>query len=243
MRYRYFSYFCSPNSTIMDIEICCNSIQSASFAKQGGAKRIELCHDLEGGGVTPSAGAIEYCVKDLGLRTRVLIRPRRGNFLYDDLDFEVIRRDVLMCKHLGAEAVVVGFLTTDGQIDKERTKEIVALAAPMEVTFHRAFDELFPADAARALEDVIECGCHKLLTSGCYNTAIEGIEVLRMLQQKANGRIAIIAASGVTPNNVKEIVSKSGVGEVHGSCKRVVNDVIFTDPKQVAALIANATQD
>lgn len=223
----------------MEIEICCNSIQSAYNAKLAGAKRVELCHDLEGGGVTPSGAAIEYCVKDLGLKTRVLIRPRRGDFVYNDLDYEIIRRDVLMCKKLGAHAVVVGFLTEEGEIDMDRTKEIVDLARPMEVTFHRAFDELKPEQASQSLEQLIACGCDKLLTSGCFPTALEGREVLKKLQEQSQGRIAIIAASGVKPENAKEIVDFTGVSEIHGSCKKVENDVIVTDEEQVKKLIDN----
>lgn len=223
----------------MEIEICCNSIQSAYNAKLGGAQRVELCHDLEGGGVTPSAAAIEYCVKDLALKTRVLIRPRRGDFIYNELEYEIIRRDVLMCKTLGAQAVVVGFLTKEGGIDVDRTKEIVELARPMEVTFHRAFDELAPSQASLALEQLIACGCDKLLTSGCFPTALEGKEVLGKLQKQAEGRIAIIAASGVKPDNAKEIVSFTGVNEIHGSCKKVEDGVIVTDSEQVKSLIEN----
>ena len=229
MRVKYF--------IMMEIEICCNSIQSALNALRGGATRIELCHDLEGGGVTPSAGAISYCTNELGLRTRVLIRPRRGDFVYSDAEFEVIRRDVLLCKELGAEAVVVGFLTPDGKIDIERTCEIVQLAAPMEVTFHRAFDELAPEAAPEALEQVIACGCHKLLTSGCAPTAIEGAEVIKALVDQADGRIGIIAASGVTPDTLPDILARTHVREAHGSCKMNTPNGIVTDEVHVKKLI------
>lgn len=218
----------------MDIEICCNSVQSAVNAKRGGAVRIELCQDLEGGGTTPSAAAIDYCAHVLGLQTRVLVRPRRGNFCYSEQEYEVVKRDVLECKRLGASAVVVGFLTEGGKVDVERTSEVVRLAAPMEVTFHRAFDELPAAEAPAALEQIIGCGCHKLLTSGCAPTALQGVEVLRQLVELSGGRIGIIAASGVTPQTIGEIVRKSGVREAHGSCKHVVDGVTETD----AALVS-----
>lgn len=226
----------------MEIEICCNSIQSAVNARNGGATRIELCHDLEGGGTTPSGAAIDLCACELGLRTRVLIRPRRGDFCYNEAEYECIRHDVMLCKELGASAVVVGFLKADGTIDEQRTREIVELAAPMEVTFHRAFDELSPNEAPEALETLIRCGCHKLLTSGCHPTALEGAGVIRQLVQQANGRIGIIAASGVTPQSVGEIISRTGVSEVHGSCKHIVNGQIETDSSQVQSLIALARQ-
>lgn len=223
----------------MEYEICCNSIQSAINAQKGGAVRIELCHDLEGGGTTPSAGAIEYCVHQLGLQTRVLIRPRRGDFCYSEAEYEVIKRDVEMCRSLGAHAVVVGFLTADGKIDEAKTREIVRLAEGMEVTFHRAFDELHPSEAAAALETIIDCGCHKLLTSGCFLTAMEGVQVIRQLVEQADGRIGIIAASGVTPSTIGTIVAQTGVKEAHGSCKTTRNGVIVTDVALVKELVSH----
>lgn len=203
---------------------------------EGGARRIELCHNLNEGGTTPSYGAIDYCVDRLQLSTRVLVRPRAGNFVYTAAEYDVICADVEQCRHIGAAAVVVGFLHTDGTIDMQRTAEIVRLAHPMEVTFHRAFDEV--ADPSAALEQVIACGCHKLLTSGCHPTAMEGIATLRQLATQANRRIGIIAASGVTPTNVAHIVRLSGVGEVHGSCKHTLADgTVETDANTVRQLL------
>lgn len=202
----------------MKLEICVNSLQSALAAVEGGAHRIELCQDLASGGTTPSIGLVEYCAKTLGLETRVLIRPRSGDFTYSEPEIDVIKRDVMMCKQAGAAAVVVGFLTSSGEIDVELTREVVALAAPMEVTFHRAFDAC--ADPEQALEQVISTGCHKLLTSGCAPTAMEGAHLLHRLVEQSQGRIDIIAAAGITPANVDEVVLLAGVSEVHGSCKR-----------------------
>ena len=220
----------------MQIEICTNSIQSAINAKQAGAVRVELCHDLASGGTTPSAAAIEYCARNLGLRTHVLVRPRGGDFVYSDAEYQVIRRDVELCKSLGAKAVVVGFLNTDGAIDTLRTAEIVRLAAPMEVTFHRAFDEC--ANPLEALEQIIDCGCHRILTSGCQPSAELGIPMLRELVARANGRIAILAGAGVTPKNALHIAAETGVAEIHGSCKRSLPDgTIETDQSIVSQLI------
>lgn len=220
------------------VEICCNSVLSAINAKQGGATRIELCHDLACGGTTPSAAAIDYCVNELGLHTRVLVRPRTGDFCYADAEFEVILRDIAFAKRLGAKAVVVGFLTREGEIDAERTRKAVQAAAPMEVTFHRAFDDC--AHPFQALETVIGCGCHKLLTSGCAPTAWEGRVMLRDLVRLSAGRVAIIAASGVVPSNVAQIIEYTHVAEVHGSCKTELGGVVATDTAQVADLMLRA---
>ncbi len=218
----------------MHVEICCNSILSARHAKTGGAYRIELCQALGEGGTTPSAAAIEYCVKELNLQTRVLIRPRGGNFCYDKEEMHVILRDIELAHQLGAHAVVVGFLTPEGDIDTAKTLTAVKAAEGMGVTFHRAFDECRnPHDA---LEQIIDCGCHKLLTSGCQPTAMEGIPTLRQLVEQSRGRIDIIAASGIVPDNVLQIIKSTGVPEVHGSCKKTVDGISVTDTDQVREL-------
>lgn len=207
--------------SVMLLEICTNSLQSVKAACLGGAKRVELCQDLASGGITPSAGLIDYCVHQLGLETRVLIRPRSGNFTYSTDELEVIARDIEMCRQIGAAAVVIGFLNETGAIDVETTRRMVELAAPMEVTFHRAFDAC--CSPFEALEQLIACGCHKLLTSGCAPSAIEGAATIRQLVQQSRGRIDIIAAAGITPYNVLQVVEATGVNEVHGSCKRAGN--------------------
>lgn len=218
------------------VEICCNSVLSAINARAGGAYRIELCQALGEGGTTPSAAAIECCSNEMNLHTRVLIRPRGGNFCYDKHDTILIMRDIELAHKLGAFAVVVGFLTAEGDIDIAKTREAVRTAAGMGVTFHRAFDECRnPHDA---LEQIIDCGCQKLLTSGCAPTAMEGIPMLRKLTEQSNDRIGIIAASGIVPANVRHIIESTGVREVHGSCKHIVDGMSVTDPKQVKALFA-----
>lgn len=224
----------------MQIEICCNSITSAIEAKRGGARRVELCQDLAGGGTTPSAAAIEYCAKELALETRVLIRPHTGDFVYSKEEYDIILRDIVWAKQLDAHAVVVGFLTADGDIDVERTREAVQVATPMEVTFHRAFDECRNPEAA--LETLVACGCHKLLTSGCAPSAWEGRDRLRQLVTQSFGRIAIIAAAGVVAANARQIVDYTGVTEIHGSCKRVVDGVVTTDGDEVRRMIAAVTE-
>ena len=215
-------------------EICCNSVLSARNAKQGGAYRIELCQALGEGGTTPSAAAIECCSKEMNLHTRVLIRPRGGNFCYDKYDTILIMRDIELAHELGAYAVVVGFLTPDGDIDIAKTREAVRTAAGMGVTFHRAFDECRnPHDA---LEQIIDCGCQKLLTSGCAPTAMEGIDMLRKIVKQADGRIGVIAASGIVSSNVRHIIEYTGVKEVHSSCKQMIDGMTVTDPEEVKQL-------
>jgi len=206
----------------MIVEICANSVQSAINADKGGADRIELCQNLNEGGTTPSYAAIKYCVEKLSLKTMVLIRPRPGDFCYNDAEYEAIKEDVLICRELGAHGVVVGFLDENLDIDTKRTAEIVKLARPMEVTFHRAFDRC--RDWRTALEQIIECGCDRILTSGQRKTVTEGIETLREIQKQANGRIKILAGSGVNSQNVANLVQTTGVSEVHSSCKHIVEN-------------------
>lgn len=221
---------------MIEVEICCNSIVSATQAKAGGARRIELCTNLEIGGTTPTYEEIAYCVQQLGLRTHVLIRPRGGDFHYTEEEYQTICHDVERCKDLGVSAVVVGFLDSDGRIDTDRTRQVVALAAPMEVTFHRAFDEL--SDPYDGLEKLVACGCHRVLTSGCQPSVTEGAEVLKKLVEQSDGRITILAGGGVTPANARTLVEQTHVEEVHGSCKTTLPDgTIVTDAEIVSQLI------
>ena len=222
---------------MIDVEICANSVASARAAKEGGAQRIELCTNLECGGLTPSAEAIECCVRELGLRTHVLVRPRDGDFFYNNAEVAEIERDVKMCRRLGAAAVVVGFLDCDGRIDVGLTRRIVEMAAPMEVTFHRAFDEA-RQDPIEALRAVMDAGCHRLLTSGQRTTAIEGAETIRrMVEYTGQSQFKILAGSGVTPDNVYSLIKSTGVTEVHGSCKATLPDgTMQTDVAAVRSL-------
>lgn len=220
---------------MIDVEICCNSIASAIAAKDGCAERIELCRDLECGGLTPSDEDIAYCVHKLGLRTHVLIRPRAGNFCYTEREQQDIIASIKRCKELGAAAVVIGFLTEDGKIDVESTRHMVQIASPMEVTFHRAFDEA-QQDPIEALWCVAAARCHRLLTSGQCYSAPEGAEVIRTLVGETG--VKILAGGGVTPSNVRQLVLDSGVREVHGSCKKTLDDgAIVTDAATVRQMI------
>lgn len=231
---------------MITVEICTPSRQSAEAAKASGAQRVELCRDLEVGGLTPSSEDIEYCVRTLGLRTHVLVRPRPGDFCYSEAEVAEIERTVMQCKALGAHAVVVGFLTADGRVDVALTRRIAQLAAPMEVTFHRAFDEARQAPL-EALQAVVDSGCTRLLTSGQAPTAPEGAAVIRRLVEYSEhltlspNHFHILAGAGITPANVRQLIEATGVDEVHGSCKTTLADgTLQTDAAQVRQLIANA---
>lgn len=229
---------------MIEVEICTPSRRSAEAAKFGGAQRIELCRDLACGGLTPSVDDIEYCVGRLGLRTHVLVRPRAGNFYYNAAEVSEIMSTIEQCRRLGAAAVVVGFLDYDGCVDEHLTRMAVEAAGPMQVTFHRAFDEALQ-DPCEALEVVAACGCNRLLTSGQCPTATEGAAVIgRLVAAAARLRLVgrgveILAGSGVTPENVRPLVEATGVAEVHGSCKATMPDgSVETDAAQVRQLLA-----
>lgn len=225
------SYFC----IMIDVEICCNSIASAIAAKDGCATRIELCRALECGGLTPAEEDIAYCVRKLGLRTHVLVRPRAGNFCYTEAERMDIIAAIKRCKELGVAAVVLGILTSDGAIDVEITRRMVQLAAPMEVTFNRAFDEALQ-EPVEALWQVASARCHRLLTSGQRYSVVDGSDAIRSLVGVTG--VQILAGGGVTPMNVRTLVESTGVREVHASCKKTLDDgTIVTDSATVRQLI------
>jgi len=199
------------------LEVCAASLASAQTAAKAGATRIELCQRLDLGGLTPDREVILTCVRELPLQTFVLIRPRGGDFCYNDDEFRTILDDIRFCRDNGAHGVVVGFLTPDGDIDVEKSRAAVETAGTMPITFHRAFDRC--RDWRKGLEEIIRCGYSRILTSGQQPTAMQGIENLKEIQKQSNGRIAILAGSGVNSANAAEIIRQAGVSEVHGSCK------------------------
>ncbi|PRY11677.1 copper homeostasis protein [Pontibacter ummariensis] len=203
------------------LEICVESVRSALAAEQGGAQRVELCDSLVEGGTTPSAGLIEVTRKNISIGLHVLIRPRRGDFLYSDLEFEILKHDIAMAKRLGADGVVLGMLKEDGEVDTERMQELMVLARPLSVTFHRAFD-LTP-DPFKALNDLICLKVDRLLTSGQEQTALQGTALIRALVEKAGDKLVIMPGSGINAGNVYEIISKTGVKEVHASARKKVD--------------------
>ncbi len=195
------------------IEICVENIESALISQRGGADRIELCSALNIGGVTPSKGMIEYAVSHLKIPVNVLIRPRGGDFLYTNAEFNVMKADIFTAKVAGASGVVVGMLNSDGTVDTCRMKEVVEMCSPMTVTFHRAFDMV--KEQFSALEQIIELGCNRILTSGGAFQATSGSPIITELVQKSAQRIIIMPGSGINEKNFAELVEATGCREYH----------------------------
>lgn len=200
------------------LEICVDSVESAVTAESAGAGRIELCSALSEGGVTPSAGLIESVCSNTGIKVHVLIRPRGGDFLYSDSEFSVMRRDIDMAGEKGADGIVTGILNNDGTVDLERTALIADYAAPMAVTFHRAFD--LCRDAQRAVEDIISVGASRILTSGQARSAIEGAQLIRNLVDAAGNRISIMPGGGIDEYNIALLAGITGAREYHMTGRR-----------------------
>jgi copper homeostasis protein len=199
-------------------------------AEQGGADRVELCDNLYEGGTTPSYGCIQLTREKISIGLNVIIRPRGGDFLYSDLEFEIMKRDVTTTKALGADGIVFGILHADGSVDMKRSEEIVNLARPLPVTFHRAFD--MTSDPLQALEDLIALGMDRVLTSGQENKAIDGIELIADLNRLAAGRIVIMPGSGVNERNLAELIRKTQAKEFHVTGRKSVeSEMIFHNKK------------
>lgn len=195
------------------LEISLDSVESALAAERGGAARVELCANLLEGGTTPSAGMIAMVRKEIRIGLHVMIRPRGADFCYTPQEFEVMKRDILMAKQLRADAVVLGILQPDGTIDTKRTGELVDLARPASVTFHRAFD--MTADLCQALDAVIESGASRILTSGGEASAENALPLIRRLTEAAKNRIGLVACGAVREHNIRHIVDSTGVQEIH----------------------------
>lgn len=202
------------------IEVSAYSVQWCIDAQNAGANRVELCDNIYEGGTTPSIGSIELARKHLAVELYVIIRPRGGDFLYSDIEFETMKKDIELAKTAGVDGLVFGLLKKNGSIDVQRTKELVELSKPLKVTFHRAFD--LAKNPFDALEDIISCGCHRILTSGQKNIAIEGLPLLAKLVKKAGKRISIMPGSGINESNILEIKKKSKAFEFHLSGKKTV---------------------
>ncbi|MDR0498654.1 MAG: copper homeostasis protein CutC [Holophagales bacterium] len=245
----------------LTFEICLDSAESCLKAQEGGADRVELCSALMEGGLTPSFGMVKEARKLLtSTKLFVIIRPRGGDFCYSDSEFQAMAHDVSMAKETGADGVVIGILKPDGTVDVERTRQLVTMARPLSVTFHRAFD--MAKDPFEAMEAIISIGCERILTSGQESSSLEGADLLAELVKRAGGRIIIMPGGGVRERNIKKIRDLTGAVEFHFSAFETIesrmtyrNTRVFmggtlrppeysqnlTSPSRVAAYIEKAT--
>jgi len=199
------------------IEIATSDFTTTQFAVEGGADRIELCAALSDGGTTASYGTIRKCRESFDVHLFPIIRPRSGDFFYTDEEFDLMMEDLKLCKELGCDGVVIGLLKKDGTIDKKRTGKMIESGYPLEVTFHRAFDRC--RDPFEALEQLVEIGCGRILTSGQQPVAIDGVQLIAQLVKAADNRIIIMPGSGVRKENIKELADKTGAVEFHTSLR------------------------
>ena len=209
------------NDETFTFEVCANSVESCIAAQQAGAHRVELCASIPEGGTTPSFGEISIARQQLhDTRLHVIIRPRGGDFLYSDLELERMIVDMETCRKEGADGVVFGYLTAEGEIDLEKNKMLMSYARGMSVTFHRAFDRCqFPL---KALEQLASLGIDRILTSGQQPTAIQGVALLSQLHQAAQGKIHIMAGCGVNEHNIRNIYEATGIHEYHFSAREQI---------------------
>jgi copper homeostasis protein len=195
------------------LELCLESVDSVIAADRGGAQRVELCANLLEGGTTPSAGTIRAARENARIVINVMIRPRGGDFLYTDAEFASMQHDIRVAKELGANGIVLGLLRPNGTVDVERTRQLVELAAPLPVTFHRAID--VSRDLLEALEDVISTGAARVLTSGGKPSVVDGASMVAKMVEAAKDRIIVMPGCGITPDNVLSILETTGAREVH----------------------------
>jgi copper homeostasis protein len=200
----------------LTFEVCVDSIESALAAEEGGADRVELCSDLLEGGLTPSYGMLKAARAVVGIKVMAMVRPRGGDFCYSDAEFRVMHHDVGMAKDLGADGIVLGLLTPDGTVDAGRTEQLIALARPLPVTFHRAYD--MTRNPFDALNTLIALGVDRVLTSGQEPTVWDGVDLIAELVRRAGPTIIVMPGGGITDRNIGRIVQATGVTEVHFGC-------------------------
>jgi copper homeostasis protein len=209
---------------MIKLEICAQSLTSALAAQAGGAHRIELCSALEVGGLTPSYATLIETRKQLNIEICVLIRPRAGDFFYSDLEFDLMKKDILFCKQQGVEGIVVGVLNQNRTLDLKKMDILAQLAYPMDTICHRAFDQT--PDPFEALSQLQNLGFQRVLTSGQSQNAIDGKEILRGLVEAANGKIEIMPGSGVNPSNIQELINYTKATTIHTSAKAKIKSSI-----------------
>lgn len=200
-------------------EVCAFNIQSAIIAERAGAARVELCDNPIEGGTTPSYGTIKATREKISILLYPILRPRSGNYFYNRDEYDIIRHDIQICRELGCDGISVGAQTIDSEIDTEMLKRIVEWAGPMGVTCNRAFD--CAPDPFKALEDIISCGCERILTSGQKSAAPDAGELLGKLVEQAGDRIIIMPGAGIKSSNIRKLMNESGAKEFHGSARIV----------------------
>jgi len=211
------------------IEIATSDFTTTQSAVEGGADRIELCANLAEGGTTPSYGQLKKCRETFTIPLFPIIRPRGGDFLYTKEEFEIMSHDVRLCKELDCDGIVIGLLNADGTIDIKRTAKLIDAAYPLGITFHRAFDRC--RDPFEAMEQLIEIGCERILTSGHQTAAPDGVELIAQLNEVADDRIIIMPGSGVRKENIKMLADKTGCMEFHSSLRdRKRSEMNFIHP-------------
>jgi len=206
-----------PEAVAIEFEVCAESLDACVAARDGGADRIELCSALSEGGLTPSHSLIQGAVRLSGLPVHVILRPRGGDFVYTEAEFALMRADLLHAREMGVSGFVLGVLDLEGKVDGKRTRALVELARPLQVTFHRAFDCVF--DPAKALEDVIEAGCGRLLTSGGKPDVLQGGAMIGRLVAQASGRIRVAVGGGLRLANAREVAQVTRATAFHGSLR------------------------
>jgi len=218
-----------PASRGVPLEVCVDCVASAVAAERGGASRLELCANLLEGGTTPSAGLLRVVLRTCSLPVHAMVRPRGGDFLYSEAELEVMREEIREIKRAGAAGVVLGALRADGSVDELVLRELVSLAAPLPLTFHRAVD--VAADPVAAVEACVRCGVRRVLSSGGAPDATAGAAVLRRMVAAAGGRLTVAAAGGLSEGNAASIAAASGADEVHGSLRCVQGSAMLHRPE------------
>jgi copper homeostasis protein len=242
----------------MLLEICASNCQSAINAQESGAQRIELCSELAVGGITPSHGLLHKVMEELAIPVMVLIRPRSGNFVYSNTDFDIMKKDIQLCKELGCAGIVSGILKDDFTVDLESTQVLVELAKPMNFTFHRAFDQV--SNPEEAIQELAEIGVSRILTSGQHSSAMEGIENLIRYQLIASDSLMILPGGGIDADNCIAFY-QMGFKEIHASASQIIeqtkekkapmnsakfikeNIEIISSPENIKAILKNSTHE
>ena len=213
------------------LEVCAFNIQSCIIAERAGARRVELCDNPVEGGTTPSYGSIDATRKAVSIDLYPIIRPRAGNYFYDDHEMAIIKRDIAVCREIGCDGISIGVQQHDGQLDVNRLKKIVEWAFPMGVTCNRVFDAA--PDPFKSLEEIIECGCERVLTSGLEKGAPEGAGLIARLVEAAAGRVIIMPGAGVRAANLSKLVRETGAHEYHTSARKVVPNAVLFQNKEI----------